>query len=183
MSFDTLKEAILKEARAEAEQISSALNTQASEEKQRIADKARMIEEDVIAEAEHEADRRAKLVRQEAELGGRASVLQAKEQALTEAKEAFVKNVLEQDEAGIKDLLKKLLATVGYTSGTIVPGEVHLSQLKDVAGAFDVDSESIPKEGGFIFRGEKVELNLTISHLADQLFQKHRAELAKMLFE
>ncbi|MEX0649868.1 MAG: hypothetical protein WD200_02620 [Candidatus Andersenbacteria bacterium] len=180
MSFETLQEAILTEARERANQVASELRVHTESEKQRITERAKGIEEAIISQAEAEGAKQARRIRQEAELAGRALVLNAKQEELDATKAALVEELTTGDS---KKLLRSLLALVPKVPGTIVPGEKSADELRGlVKGDLKLADKPIRGQAGFVFRSKDSELNLTISQLADQLFIRHRATLAKILF-
>lgn len=180
MSFETLQEAILTEARQRADQVSTQLTERAHAEEQRITARAQDMQEKIVFDAERDGDNQARRIRQEAELSGRALVLNAKQEELDATKARLADKILKEDATA---LLKGLLALVPDTEGTIVPGEVHASALKKlVKGKLKLSDTSIKGEGGFLFQAKDSELDATVGHLIDRLFVKHRAQIAKILF-
>lgn len=181
MSFEALQEAILAEAKQRADQISTQLAQRISAEEQRITARASALEEKVVTEAEVQADKQARRIRQEAELSGRALVLNAKQEELDQTKAELTKQLLEMNTNTLLSGLLKLVPA--HTEGTIVPGQAHADALKKlIKGDLKLSDKSIKGEGGFIFQSKNSELNLTISHLVDRLFVKHRSQIAKILF-
>lgn len=179
MSLEGLREAILSEARRTADELMDTAQQQTASEEKRILQRAKKIEEDIIREAELEGTQKAGQLRQGAELTGRANVLRAKEEEMEQTRQALLKHVYTQDASA---LVESLLTLVPDEAGTIIPGEKHLKEVTKAARGMNIASKPIPDEGGFIFRGKTTELNVTISHLVDRLFKKHRAEIASILF-
>lgn len=180
MSFESLQKTILDEAAMQAKQVKGEIEDQIESEKERISDLAHTIEDSVAQSAEMEGVMKARQIRQEAELDGRADVLRAKQEELETTKVALREKLLSADS---DVLLKALLSLVPKESGTIVAGDVHAEQLRDLMpDGCSFAEKTIQNEGGFIFTSEHTELNVTISHLIDQLFITHRADIARELF-
>ncbi|MDA1169347.1 MAG: hypothetical protein O3A36_03345 [bacterium] len=161
MSLAALREKILSEAVEVAAKVSRANNVAMQEERTRALQELHALEEGIVSAAHTEAERLTRIVHQQANLTGRSLVLSAKQEALTKTKEAFI--------ASIKDLSKDEKKLLHKALLVLVP------KGKDDV---DLDADGI----GFVFRGEGMEMNLTISHLADQIFWKYRSELAIELF-
>ncbi|MEX1112735.1 MAG: hypothetical protein WEC84_04700 [Candidatus Andersenbacteria bacterium] len=180
MSFESLQEAILTEARQRASRVQAEISQRSEAEKQRITDRAMAMEEAIISEAQAEGEKQARRARQEAELSGRALVLNAKQEELDATKAALAEELTASNS---KELLARLLSLVPKTAGTIVPGEKSADELRKlVKGDHKLAEKTLKGQAGFVFRSSDSELNLTIEHLVNQLFIKHRAALAKMLF-
>lgn len=179
MSLEGLREAILAEARQQADKLTSEAENQVSSEEQRILQRAKEIEEAIIREGESEGTQRAQQLHQQTELAGRAHVLQAKEVEIEKTKQVVLDQIYEQEPAPLIAALLKLVPDEG---GTITAGEKHAAEVKKQASKLNVAATTIPNEGGFVFEGKYTELNVTVSHLVDRIFKKHRAEIASVLF-
>ncbi|MBI1833946.1 MAG: hypothetical protein HYR90_03930 [Candidatus Andersenbacteria bacterium] len=179
MSFEELREAILKEAQQEAERTAASLKKTTTAEQDRIIQRAKALEETILHNAELEGGRQAQQLRQTVELESRSHVLEGKEEELKKTQQVFLQEILVQDG---DDLVAALLTLVPEEDGVITPGEKHATLVKKLARGKKIADETIPNEGGFIFRGKTTELNVTTSHLVERLFKKHRAQIASMLF-
>ncbi len=160
MSLPALQETILAEARKEADAILARSRAELAKEQERATSELRAMEERIVTEATKNAQRESQVIHQRAELAGRASVLTAKQEEIDATKAEFLamlQNLPEQDKKKLYASLKKLLPdTEGKT-------EEH-------------------PEGGFIFRGKGIEVNLSFPYLTDRLFWKYRAEISQALF-
>lgn len=182
MSFERLKEAILAEAAARRGAIQEHHQQKLMAERTRIKKAARALEEHIITAAEQEGVAAARRLRQEQQLTAKARVLTAKQAELTATQTAAAQRILDWDAAHTTKLLKKLLALLPDEPGTIIPGKTHQEQLKKlVPSKYTVSTKTVPG-GGFIYQAAHSEINLTIEHLVQQLFSRHRAEIAKELF-
>lgn len=182
MSFETLQQRILQEAQGQAEDIVADLAEQTRREEVRIMNRAQAMEEEIIRQAEAAGGAKARRARQEAELSGRAAVLAAKQIELDTTKQALIEELLALDAKQTQNLLESLLELVPE-EGTITPGEHHAAALKKlVKGKLTLQSHTISNEGGFLFQSPQTELNLTTTHLVNQLFNRYRAEIAQELF-
>lgn len=161
MSLAALREKILSEATEIAVQISHANERTIQEERSRALQELHALEEGIVSAANAEAERLTRTVHQQAKLSGRSLVLSAKQEALTKTKEAFISYLTALPRSEKHALHKALL--------TLVPKE---------KGDIELDADEI----GFVFRGEGMEMNLTLPYLAEQLFWKYRSELALELF-
>lgn len=161
MSLTAFQEKILGEASAQAKQISHNNALLILQEQERSMKELRELEESIVFTATKEAQRTARIIHQQAELAGRSMVLQAKQTELQRAKEEFI-STLESLDPQKKGVIRKALAKI------VPSGKGEITEATD--------------GNGIIFRGKGVEATLTLSSLADQLFQKYRSELAKELF-
>jgi vacuolar-type H+-ATPase subunit E/Vma4 len=183
MPFAKLKETILAEARQQAQAVSDKIRQQTKAEEQRIAEQARQLEETIIRQAEQEGMRRARQLHQETELQARAAVLRAKEVELTKTKQMLVEQMLSMNNQQTTHLLQDLLKLIPDEAGTIVAGSIHRSQLEPLLPkTLKLAQGDLTGEGGFVYRSQSAELNLTISHLVDRLFVKHRSGIARTSF-
>ncbi len=160
MSFPALQEKILDEATAKASAIAERGSLELAQEQERAMRNLREMEERVVAHAEQQAQHATRIIHQKAELSGRASVLVAKQEEITAAKGAFLAMLQEFPEAEKKKLLASLKNLLPETEGKT---EDH-------------------EDGGFVFRGKGIEVNLTFPQLADRLFWKYRADISRVLF-
>jgi V/A-type H+/Na+-transporting ATPase subunit E len=184
MSFENLREAILEEAKARAAQLQSDAGTRIAAEEDRIKKRAQALEEEITDQAEIRGQQEARRLHQDAGLRARAAVLDAKQQELEHTRRALVETIMNRDKADTTQLLTSLLRLVPDTDGTLVPGSIHRTLLEQLArkNKLTVARESIPGEGGFVFRGEEAEIDLTIGHLVRELFAKHRSDISRVLF-
>ena len=160
MSFPALQEKILGEAAAKASAIAEQGALEKTKEQERAMQDLRAMEERMIADAEKEAQHAARIIHQNAELSGRASVLEAKQEEIAAARQAFLEMLQNLPEAEKKRLLVSLQNLLPDTEGNT---EDH-------------------EDGGFVFHGKGVEVNLTFPQLADRLFWRYRAEISRALF-
>ncbi|OGY33063.1 MAG: hypothetical protein A3D99_01235 [Candidatus Andersenbacteria bacterium RIFCSPHIGHO2_12_FULL_45_11] len=160
MSLSTFKEKILGQAAADVE----SFVRKHTDVVRRLHDDAirdlRALEDGIVAAAVREADVKAQSIHQQSELEGRSMVLAAKQAELIATKEAVLQVLTTLDESKKIELHTKLCALVADKRGTIVPQE----------------------DGGLVFRGDGVEVNLTLPYLVDRLFATYRSEIAKELF-
>lgn len=183
MSLAELTEVIFESARAEASTLKDHYSQEATREQSRITALAKAEEERVISAAQKRADAEVRRVWQEAELESRARVLQAKQKELLSLKDAAVAAIHNWNSEASKKFIISLMAMLPKEDGELVAGELHADIISTLAPArAKVSSETIPNEGGFVYRTKTSELNLTVNHLIDRLFQSRRSEIAKLLF-
>lgn len=183
MSFEALKNEILREAKRESEAVEARLHEQQKALEERITAKARAMEERILEEAEAEGQKQARHLHQEMELTARSQVLTAKQQELEKTQRMLLEQLLGQDEAAQKKLLAGLLKLLPDTKGTIVPGEYHKDLLAGlVEPPYTLAKDFLPQQGGFVFQSVESEMDLTLAQLVAQLFGKERAAIAKILF-
>lgn len=180
MSYETLKKTLLAAATAQAAALTKTYKQQAGLEEQRITDRARAIEEEIIQRASSEAEAAPRQLHQQYQLTAKANVLLAKQAELDATKEAVVQTIFGWDDATTEQLLRELL-TLASKDATITAGAVHVAMLKKM-GVKHIIADTIANEGGFIARTADEEANLTISHLVATLFTSHRAAIAARLF-
>lgn len=182
MSFETLKTRILSEAKQKAEALSAELERQRAAHEKRITDKASSMEEAIIREAESAAEQQERKLMQEAGLTSRAHVLNAKQKELEALEESLVDHILEQD---AKEIISSLFSLIPEgEKGTVIAGEQHQSEVEAIAKKRDLEvaKKTIKNDGGFIYQSDTTELNVTVRSLVHQLVNRHRVELARILF-
>ena len=181
MSFETLKKAILTEASQQVAAVEDRFAEQIAQKEGRIKERAKSQEEEIIRQAESEGETESRRLHQEHQLAAKANVLEAKQEELNTTRDEAIKQLLAQDAAATKELLESLLK-FAPADATLIPGSEHADALKQVAKQATVAEETVANDGGFIARSAKEEVNLTIRHLVQQLFIRHRADIAQKLF-
>lgn len=185
MSIDHLKKRILEDAQAQARRIETDMAAQKQEHEQRIAAAARAIEQGIIDRATAEAKSKSQQLTQASDLAAKAHVLSIKQAALDALGETFTKHLNSQANNEAQRMIEKLMTNIPPKSkGEIIAGALMMEIVKSVAKkkSFTVSSQTIPNEGGFIFRGERQEYNCLTSHLVKELMVRHRAKFAQTLF-
>lgn len=160
MSFPALQEKILGEATAKASAIAEQGALEKAKEQERAMRDLREMEERAIAHAEQQAQHAARIIHQSAELSGRASVLIAKQEEIAAARQAFLEMLRNLPDSDKKNLLASLQKLLPDMEGKT---EEH-------------------EDGGLVFQGKGIAVDLTFPHLADRLFWKYRSEIARALF-
>jgi|GEM_PF-3428581 V/A-type H+/Na+-transporting ATPase subunit E len=184
MSFDQLQQAILDEAKQQIDEINNRYEKELSTEEERIKQRAQGIEEEIVSRTEKEGQMEAQRLHQSAQLEARADVLAAKQSELDKVLANASAEIIAWDKTQTKSLITSLFELVPETEGTITAGSAHEEIVKELAEkkGLKVNKKVIENEGGFIFKGDKSELNATISHLLKQLFEGERSKIAKTLF-
>ena len=183
MSFEQLQDTILSQAKAKVEQIEQRYAKQRHDEEKRITEQARQAEESIIENAQVRGDRESARVQQERQLAAKSAVLEAKQKELAVAQEKAVERVLALSSEETEKLLKSLMQYVPKEKGVLVPGEKHREALEEILPEnVELSDEGIPEDGGFIYRSQQTEINLTVNNLIELVFERHRADLAKILF-
>lgn len=186
MSFAQLREALMAEAEEQAAQIRQRYDEQYAHEEARIKDRVRTREEQLITDAKEAATLEAKRQRQHAQLTARADVLRAKQAELERILQLLHQDILGWNERETTALLTALLELLpsDHKDGTLVAGSHHADLLRSLVKrhGYHVASDTLPDEGGFLYRGSDTEINLTLSYLVQQLFARHRARIAQILF-
>jgi len=184
VSLETLKTAILSEANSQAQAIQAQADATKAKEESRVKQKASALEEAIITAASKTAANQAAKIHQAARLQAKAAVLRAKQTELDITRQQVIERLLTQDEAKSTSLIKALLKSLPNQDGAIIAGDkqkelvTHLAQ----AAGFTVAKETFKNDGGFIHRLKSQETNFTLRHLVNQIFEKHRAAIAQILF-
>jgi vacuolar-type H+-ATPase subunit E/Vma4 len=185
MSFDTLKQSILKEADARIEEIKARTRKQLRHEEKRITKQAQALEQNILDEAEKYAEQAESRLHQERQLQAKANVLTSKQLELDKTEAETLSSILKWEEDETRELLKALIAMLPDKPGIVLLGEKHTEIAKEMLKdqkQWDVSEEVIPDDGGLKFRDEKMEINLSVRYLVRQLFTRHRADIARHLF-
>lgn len=184
MSFAQLQAALLRQANQEIHRVRAKYQREYAAKEEEITERARDIEESVISAAEQEADQEVKQRHQHVQLSARADVLRVKQAELDRLQTATVQEILAWPEAETRRFLTALLTLITERQGTITAGAAHAALVRELAAArgLTVHERVMPEEGGFVFHGERTELNATVRHLVREVFRQRRAELAGILF-
>ena len=185
MSFEQLQQAILDEAKQRIDKINTRYEKDFASEEDRIKTRAKGIEDRIITRSEKEGQMEAQRLHQSAQLNARAEILAAKQSELEEVLVNANKVIIEWDKEKVKSLISSLFKLVSEKEGVIIAGSAHEDVVREVASKkrLEVNKKVIVNEGGFIFKGDKIELNATVSYLLKQLFERERSEIAKVLFD
>jgi vacuolar-type H+-ATPase subunit E/Vma4 len=184
VSFDKLKQALLDEAKKQADTISDGHRRDLLREEERIKKHAVQIKESIIYNAQEEGIRQAKRLHQEAQLQARANILREKQKELDITIKQATEKILAWDSGEAEAIIKDLMSLVPEQEGKIVAGEKHKEIVVKEAKKknLSVSDEVIKDDGGFVYKGKEIEQNLLISYLVQSLFERHRADIARVLF-
>lgn len=185
MSFAQLQQAITGEARRQMDELKERYRQEVEKEENRIKERAQEVEEDIIDQAGAEGERRAKSLHQEAQLAARADILRAKQDGLDKTTQAAAVAVLSWDKSRTASLIKSLMKQLPEEKGKITPGEKHVELVRREAERLGhkVLDKTVAGDGGFLYSGREVEMNMLVSELVKNVFARHRTEIAKVLFE
>lgn len=160
MSLPVLQEKILGEAKAQASAIAKQGDLELAKERELAMGELRELEERIVADAKNRALLASRIIHQKAELSGRASVLEAKQEEIAATRQAFLEMLQNLPDAEKKQLLASLKKLLPDTEGKT---ENH-------------------EDGGFVFHGKGIAVDLTFPQLTDRIFWKYRAEISRALF-
>lgn len=185
MSFEQLQQAILDEAKQQIDKINNRYEKEFSNEEDRIKIRAEEIKEKIITGAEKEGQMEAQRLHQSAQLNARAEILAAKQSELEKVLASANKTIIEWDKEQAKTLITSLFKLVPEKEGVVIAGSAHEEVVRKISleKGLKVNKRVIQNEGGFIFKGDRTELNATVSHLLKQLFERERSQIAKVLFD
>lgn len=184
MSFDKLKQALLDEATKQADTISDGYRRDLLREEERIKKHAIQIKEGIIDDAQEEGTRQAKRLHQEAQLRTRADILREKQKELDVTVKQAIEEVLAWDLSKAEVLIAALMSLVPRREGEIIAADMHREIVIKEAKkhSLPVSDEVLKDDGGFVYKGAEIEQNLLISYLVQSLFERHRADIARVLF-
>ncbi len=184
MSFDKLKQALLDEATKQINTINDGYRRDLLREEERIKKHAVEIKEGIINNAQEEGVRQAKRLHQTAQLQARVDILREKQKELDVTIKQATEKILAWDSSEAKMMIADLMNLVPDEEGEIVAADIHRELVVKEAKKkkLPVSDERIKNDGGFVYKGKEIEQNLLISHLVQSLFERHRADIAKILF-
>ena len=184
MSFEQLQQAILDEAKKQIDEINNRYEREFEGEENRIKARAKRAEEEIIVRSEKEGQMEAQRLHQSAQLAARAEILRAKQAELDKVLARAQTTIIEWDKEQIRLLIGLLFKLVPEKEGVVIAGSAHAEIVRELAKekGLKVEDQTIENDGGFVFKGDRTELNATVSHLLKQLFEHERAEIAKVLF-
>lgn len=184
MSLEGLKQAIHQEVEQRTKAIEHRYETLMAQEQERLKNKAKQLEGEIIEQAQRQGQAELARAQQAARLAARADVLRVKQAELDRLKQAMVAQILAWPPAELHEFLASLLKPLLSQKGEVVAGEKHHRALHALSQQlnFTLSQQTIPAEGGFIYRTAYQEINLTIRQLVNFLFERHRAKMAQELF-
>ena len=184
VSFDKLKQALLDEAVKQSDAIGDGYRRDLLREEERIKKHAIQIKEGIISDAQEEGVRQAKRLHQEAQLRARADILREKQKELDTTIKQAIQEILDWDSSKTKVMIRDLMSLVPTQEGEIIAADMHWEIVVKEAKrkSLSVSDEGIKNDGGFVYRGKEIEQNLLISYLVRSLFERHRADIARVLF-
>lgn len=184
MSFEQLQQTIQNEAQQKIDEINNYYDQQVATEENRIKERANQIEAEITSQAEKNGQMEAQRLHQSAQLKARAEVLTAKQSELDKVLSQAKEEILQKNEEETSNIISSLFELLPDEKGVIIAGEKHLPIIQKIAKQKDipVKEEVIKDEGGFVFKGERMEFNATMSHLLKQIFDHKRSEIANILF-
>jgi vacuolar-type H+-ATPase subunit E/Vma4 len=184
VSLERLKQEIIGEADQRANDLSGKYKNQLQAEQSRIQQQASLVEESIIQAAQQQGDQEASRLRQTRQLEAKAKVLAAKQAELNYIRVTLINEILHWDTKKTKELLTSLLKDLPKEQGQIKAGEKHAESLKKMLtnSKIKLNKSSIKDDGGFIFTTKDMEINFTVRELVNQLFERHKAEIARSLF-
>jgi V/A-type H+-transporting ATPase subunit E len=185
MSFTELQQAIYDEAQKRADEIDAQYRQKLASEEGRIKKQAQLIEEEIIDQARYEAKQKARFLHQEEKLLSRAQVLKVKQEEIEKVKKEVKSQIINWEDEKVDKLIKGLVELIPENvEGEVVPGSAHEKWVKKYTDKkkLSLSDKQIQDEGGLIYRGKDVEINVTVGRLVDQLFSRRRSEVAKALF-
>ncbi|MFH1354304.1 MAG: V-type ATP synthase subunit E family protein [bacterium] len=185
MSFTQLQQTLITEAREQAEATKERYRQEVEKEENRIKERAKEVEEDIIDQARAEGERQVKSLHQEAQLAARADILRVKQEELNKTTRNAVDTIMSWDENKVKSLIKTLLAQLPEGKGSVTAGEKHQEVVSREAEkkGLKIKDKTVSGDGGFVYSDAEVEVNALVNELVKNVFARHRAEIAKILFE
>lgn len=184
MSFTKLREALVNQAEADIASLRERSATEYAQAQQRITERAQQLEEDIIRAAETAGALEAQRLHQAAKHAARADILRTKQAEVEAVREDVIQHILGWPAAEAQRLIAALFELIPEQQGSITAGAVHAALVRKLAKqhGFSVAAAEIANDGGFLFRGERAELNATVRRLVHELFRRHRTELAAILY-
>lgn len=185
MSLDQLEKVILAAAREQAEKVEQEAAQEIRKEEERVTQKVQEAEEAIVDQAHAEADQKAKLILQTSRLKAKSEILIAKQEELDALQKDAIKAILELPEKETTSLVRGLLETLPTKEkGILTVGAAHFDAVKKAADSdmYEISKDTLTDEGGFIFENDRVRIDCTISKLTADLMERHRADVAAVLF-
>ncbi|MFB6077105.1 MAG: V-type ATP synthase subunit E family protein [Candidatus Nanohaloarchaea archaeon] len=181
MGLQDVKTEIIDEAEREAEQIRS----EAEEQKQEILEEAEERKQEILEEAETEAEERIEALRKKelssARMEARQMKMEARQDVLDDAFEAFRDAVHDLDSDTEAELVEDALEALAdrIDIGTVTVADAF----EDIASAYGtVETDDV--------RGVIVEsadgsrrFDMRFDRMADRTIEEHRQEVAEVLFD
>jgi len=189
MSVESIEKKILGDARAEADRIVAEAESAAAAalEATTARNAARLAAAVEEARAAGEQRRHQKATSQRA--AGKLHLLARRAELLDDVFDAAVDRFIADRDGAYRDWLTAQLASVAGRAGTVVPAESDraliaelLADLKEATGP-DLSDDNAPFRGGFLLKGERIDLNLSLDARLADLKAGLLPELAKKAFD
>jgi len=188
MSIENIEKTILGSARAEAEKLVAEATAEA--EAALAAAKAESEERKESAQAETQAALEQERHQQEtaAKAANKLRLLTHKAEILDEIFQAAVTRFIGDRSGGYSEWLVAQLRSVASERGEIVAAKPDRNAIaalladRAAADGLALADDSLPAQGGFLLRGEKVDLDLTLDTRLDAIRETLLPELAGRAF-
>jgi len=187
MSIDNIEKKVLESAKAEAEKITREAQERADGRVKAARAKNEKRAHDSVEQArralEQERDQHATAARAE----GRLKLLARRADILNEVFDAAVDRFVAGRDGAYCEWLSERLASVAGEKGVIVPAEPDRKAISDLlekqgGDGLEIAAESAPIRGGFLLKGDKMDIDLSLDTRLAETKGRLMPELARRAF-
>lgn len=188
MSLDNIETKIIDSAKAEADKIAREAQEQADERIKSAHAKNEKRAHNSVEQAhkalEQERDQHVTAAR----AAGRLKLLARRANILNEVFNAAVDRFVGARDGAYREWLSARLASVAKQKGVIVPAEADRKIISDLlekqgGDGLEIAAESAPIRGGFLLKGDKMDIDLSLDTRLAETRSKLMPELARRAFE
>ncbi|MBU0531015.1 MAG: hypothetical protein ABIG32_00665 [Candidatus Uhrbacteria bacterium] len=186
MAIDDIKKHIQDKAQEEIAKIDAAASKDAQALELDWKDRIGAERERLIAEINQNADSKLAQAKFKIREKINAEKLKTKQAQLDEVYERALETISKLPEADYTAMLEKLLAPLKDLEGTLHTSAKRAAELnkaaKSVGCKAKISDEDLGIAGGFVFEGEKVDLDSTFETLMNKVREESIIEVHKQLF-
>jgi V/A-type H+-transporting ATPase subunit E len=186
MAITDITNAIIKEAEKQASDIVAQAHVKTQKIEKDWEEKIVAKKQELIAGAQNKA--RQKVMQTEFKLHSsiQTELLNQKRKLLDKVYNSVAKKLSGLSDDQYVSLMEKLIDELPGKDGELFSTrdkeDLLKKALKKSGKSFEINKETVPGTGGFIFRSKEVEIDNTVNSLVEDMRQKTELEVSKKLF-
>lgn len=193
MSIENITANILNDAKHNAEVSLANANKTKNDIIKNAENEAEAIKKAAAEKAEKDAENLKNRKVSAAELQGRKMMLSAKQEAIKKSFDAVIKKLKAMPEDKYIDFLADQISRIPYSDGTIILNKQDREKIGDKlikavnnrvkAKRFTLSNETVNSNGGFVLKSGSIEINSTFETIMDSMKDELTNEVANALFK
>ncbi len=192
MSIENITANILSDAKHNAEVSLADANKTKNDIIKNAENEAEAIKKAAAEKAERDAESLKNRKVSAAELQGRKMMLSAKQEAIKKSFDAVIKKLRAMPEDKYINFLADQIARIPYSDGTIILNKQDREKIGDKlvkavnnrvkTKRFTLSNETVNSSGGFVLKSGSIEINSTFETILDSMKDELTNEVANALF-